>query len=87
MLLCTDGGHYENLGLWNCCAVCAISSAGFPNDSTGDQFFNAAQFDSYQALGYFIGQNAVHRNAGPKPTPPWLRRVRVPWHPPPARDG
>jgi hypothetical protein len=36
---------------------------GFPNDSTGDQFFNAAQFDSYQALGYFIGQTAMDRLA------------------------
>jgi hypothetical protein len=29
---------------------------GFPNDSTGDQFFNAGQFDAYQTLGYFIGR-------------------------------
>ena len=34
---------------------------GFPHDSTGDQFFNAAQFDSYQELGYLIGQVAVDR--------------------------
>ena len=33
---------------------------GFPNDSTGDQFFNAAQFDAYQTLGDFIGQKAAN---------------------------
>jgi hypothetical protein len=30
----------------------------FPRDSTGDQWFNSAQFDAYQRLGYFIGQAA-----------------------------
>jgi hypothetical protein len=35
------------------------SNPGFPNDSTGDQFFNAGQFDAYQTLGYFIGQKAA----------------------------
>ncbi len=42
------------------------SDPGFPNDSTGDQFFNAGQFDAYQALGYFIG----HKAAG------WQRKSR-----------
>lgn len=37
---------------------------GFPHDSTGDQFFNAAQFDAYQALGYFLGQQAADRAPG-----------------------
>jgi hypothetical protein len=32
---------------------------GFPNDSTGDQFFNAGQFDAYQMLGYCLGQKAA----------------------------
>ncbi len=32
---------------------------GFPHDSTGDQFFDAGQFDAYQVLGYFIGQKAA----------------------------
>jgi hypothetical protein len=31
----------------------------FPRDSTGDQWFNSAQFDAYQRLGYFIGQAAA----------------------------
>jgi hypothetical protein len=39
------------------------SNPGFPNDSTGDQFFNAGQFDAYQTLGYFIGQKAAKRQA------------------------
>ncbi len=35
---------------------------GFPHDSTGDQFFNAGQFDSYQTLGHFIGRIAARRS-------------------------
>jgi hypothetical protein len=35
--------------------------AGFPRDSTGDQFFSASQFDAYQQLGYYIGQAAAQR--------------------------
>jgi hypothetical protein len=38
------------------------SDPGFPHDSTGDQFFNAGQFDSYQTLGHFIGQAAAKRS-------------------------
>lgn len=37
------------------------SDPGFPNDSTGDQFFNAGQFDAYQTLGSFIGHKAAGR--------------------------
>lgn len=29
----------------------------FPHESTGDQFFNEAQFEAYRALGYFIGRS------------------------------
>jgi hypothetical protein len=39
------------------------SDPGFPNDSTGDQFFNAGQFDAYQTLGDFIGHKAVKPQA------------------------
>jgi len=61
---------------------------GFPHDSTGDQFFDAGQFDSYQALGHFIGQKAARRPAAaidchplPKPArPSWFRRpLRMIW--------
>ena len=61
---------------------------GFPHDSTGDQFFDAGQFDSYQALGRFIGQKAARRPAAaidcrplPKPArPSWFRRpLRMIW--------
>jgi hypothetical protein len=56
------------------------ANPGFPNDSTGDQFFNAAQFDSYQALGYFIGQTAMRRLAEVNSALPRLRRrVRALW--------
>jgi hypothetical protein len=37
------------------------SDPGFPHDSTGDQWFNAGQFDSYQTLGHFIGKAAQRR--------------------------
>jgi hypothetical protein len=37
------------------------SDVGFPHDSTGDQFFNAGQFDAYQTLGYFLGLKAAHQ--------------------------
>lgn len=36
---------------------------GFPRDSTADQWFNAAQFDAYQQLGYIIGQAAARAPA------------------------
>ena len=61
---------------------------GFPHDSTGDQFFDAGQFDAYQALGHFIGQKAARRPAAaidchplPKPArPSWFRRpLRMIW--------
>jgi hypothetical protein len=61
---------------------------GFPHDSTGDQFFDAGQFDSYQALGHFIGQKAARQPAAaidcrplPKPArPSWFRRpLRMIW--------
>ena len=33
--------------------------AGFPHDSTGDQFFDVGRFDAYQMLGHVIGQKAA----------------------------
>jgi hypothetical protein len=30
----------------------------FPNQSTGDQFFNEPQFEAYRELGFRIGQRA-----------------------------
>jgi hypothetical protein len=33
----------------------------FPRDSTADLWFNSSQFDSYQQLGYIIGQSAADR--------------------------
>jgi hypothetical protein len=53
---------------------------GFPHDSTGDQFFNADQFDSYQTLGHFIGQVAARRPAaaiGRHPLPQTAGRSRL----------
>ena len=33
---------------------------GFPRDSTADQWFNSQQFDAYQQLGRYLGQQAVN---------------------------
>ncbi len=57
------------------------SDPGFPHDSTGDQFFNAGQFDAYQTLGYFLGQKAALQPAAalgkyPVPQPPRQSRLR-----------
>jgi hypothetical protein len=46
------------------------TDSGFPHDSTGDQFFNAGQFDAYQALGYFIGHEAAERQRQSRPRRP-----------------
>ena len=35
------------------------NDAGFPRDSTADQWFNSQQFDAYQQLGRYLGQHAV----------------------------
>ena len=46
------------------------SDPGFPNDSTGDQFFNAGQFDAYQTLGSYIGHKAAGRQRQSRPRRP-----------------
>ena len=35
------------------------NDAGFPRDSTADQWFNSQQFDAYQQLGRYLGEKAV----------------------------
>lgn len=44
----------------------ALKETAFPRQSTGDQFFDHAQFDAYRALGFHIGTAAL--TAG-KPPP------------------
>ena len=39
----------------------ATSHTSFPNDPTGDQWFEHDQFDAYQALGRHIGRKAAER--------------------------
>jgi hypothetical protein len=58
------------------------SNPGFPHDSTGDQFFNAAQFDAYQTLGYFLGQKAAD-SSDRKPVTPSVKHTLAP---PPTRS-
>jgi len=57
------------------------NDSAFPHDSTGDQFFNAGQFDAYQTLGYFLGRTAALQPAAalgnhPLPQPPERSRLR-----------
>jgi hypothetical protein len=44
----------------------ALKETAFPRQSTGDQFFDHAQFDAYRALGFHIGTAA--RAAGKAPS-------------------
>ena len=37
------------------------NDAGFPRDSTADQWFNSQQFDAYQQLGRYLGEQAVKK--------------------------
>jgi hypothetical protein len=37
----------------------AAEAPNFPHDSTADQWFDAAQFDNYHALGRFVGQRVL----------------------------
>jgi hypothetical protein len=39
------------------------TDVGFPRDSTGDQWFDSAQFDAYQELGRVLGEQAQKRAA------------------------
>src|SRR6266851_1679514 len=44
----------------------AQTSAAFPHESTADQFFSEAQFESYRALGYYIASQVF--GSGPRAT-------------------
>jgi hypothetical protein len=37
----------------------ALSNADFPQQTTADQFFDEAQFESYRKLGYLIGSDLL----------------------------
>ena len=39
--------------------TCALKETAFPRQSTGDQFFDHAQFDAHRALGFHIGTAAL----------------------------
>ncbi|MFJ5116525.1 hypothetical protein [Kitasatospora sp. NPDC088548] len=51
----------------------AVANPAFPNDSTSDQWFDHRQFDAYQTLGRYLGEQAVPAVkaalAGHKPAP------------------
>ncbi|MFD5084049.1 hypothetical protein ACFWOG_15595 [Kitasatospora sp. NPDC058406] len=52
----------------------AMTDASFPNDSTSDQWFDHRQFDAYQTLGRYLGEQAepavkaALSGAGPRAT-------------------
>ncbi|WP_406206454.1 hypothetical protein OH807_32855 [Kitasatospora sp. NBC_01560] len=54
----------------------AVANAAFPNDSTGDQWFDHRQFDAYQTLGRHLGAQAAPvlkaalAGTGPSPARP-----------------
>ena len=45
----------------------ALKETAFPRQSTGDQFFDHAQFDAYRALGFHIGTAALRAAKPPAP--------------------
>lgn len=45
----------------------ATLKPAFPNESTADQFFNEAQFESYRQLGLHIGQTLFGGSEGHHP--------------------
>jgi hypothetical protein len=45
----------------------ALKETAFPRQSTGDQFFDHAQFDAYRALGHHIGTAALAASKPPTP--------------------
>jgi hypothetical protein len=50
----------------------ALAHRDFPHETTGDQFFNEAQWESYRALGYVMMSALL---AGPMGNPDALRRL------------
>jgi hypothetical protein len=39
-----------------------VAHPAFPHESTGDQFFDEAQWESYRALGELIGERLLEHN-------------------------
>jgi hypothetical protein len=46
----------------------AATSAAFPHESTGDQFYSESQFESYRRLGYFFTETLGRKGAAPPAT-------------------
>jgi len=71
----------------------ALAHSDFPHETTGDQFFNEAQWESYRALGHSMmsqllsGNPKILRNLipqKPKPVPKHKPKPKPPTAPPPA---
>ncbi|TYC77504.1 hypothetical protein [Streptomyces sp. CB01881] len=76
----------------------AVANPAFPNDSTGDQWFDHRQFDAYQTLGRHLGEQAApvvkaalagtrpgaEAPATPPQAPPDSTQGSAPHIPPPA---
>jgi hypothetical protein len=66
----SDERHYDSLGH---IAHYKATHSTFPHESTADQFFDEAQFESYRALGYLIAERAFRGEA--EPGPPTVRQT------------
>jgi hypothetical protein len=60
----------------------AAANADFPHQTTGDQFFSEAQFESHRALGFEIADDLLNRTIGhiPNPSKPQLSELIKRWH-------
>jgi hypothetical protein len=57
-----DNRRFDELGY---IAHYKVTHPAFPQEPTGDQFFNETQFEVYRALGYLIADRAFSKESGP----------------------
>jgi Patatin-like phospholipase/Domain of Unknown Function (DUF1080) len=67
----------------------AAANPGFPHQSTGDQWFDESQFESYRVLGFHTAENVFGAVGGPKTLATLTKEdlfveLKEAWHPPSA---
>jgi hypothetical protein len=67
----------------------AAANPGFPHQSTGDQWFDESQFESYRVLGFHTAENVFGAIGGPKELATLTKEdlfveLKEAWHPPSA---
>jgi len=65
----------------------AAKNPDFPHQSTGDQWFDESQFESYRALGYHAVQSVFAEVKDLNNTEEIFVRLRQRWHPPTRGDS